>query len=53
MNKEIASDLGTAERTIKAHRSQVMKKMNATSVADLVHTATHLQNNSQSTTRSV
>src|SRR5262249_48516757 len=27
MNKEIASDLGTAERTIKAHRAKVMQKM--------------------------
>jgi FixJ family two-component response regulator len=40
MNKQIASELGAAERTIKAHRAQVMKKMHAASVADLVHIAT-------------
>jgi FixJ family two-component response regulator len=43
MNKEIASDLGAAERTVKAHRSQVMEKMRADSLAQLVHIADQLQ----------
>jgi RNA polymerase sigma factor (sigma-70 family) len=36
-NKQIAAELGCSERTVKAHRSQVMAKMGATSLADLVH----------------
>jgi FixJ family two-component response regulator len=36
LNKQIAADLGVAEKTIKAHRGQVMHKMNAESLADLV-----------------
>ena len=43
MNKEIASELGAAERTIKAHRAQVMEKMQAGSIAELVHIADQLQ----------
>ena len=43
MNKEIASELGAAERTIKAHRAQVMEKMHAGSIAELVHIADQLQ----------
>jgi FixJ family two-component response regulator len=43
MNKEIASELGAAERTIKAHRAQVMEKMQARSIAELVHIADQLQ----------
>jgi FixJ family two-component response regulator len=39
MNKQIAQELGTVERTVKAHRAQVMKKMKAASVAELVHLA--------------
>jgi len=42
LNKQIAAELGTAERTVKAHRAQVMAKMQAESVADLVHTAAQL-----------
>jgi FixJ family two-component response regulator len=38
-NKQIAGDLGTAERTIKAHRAQVMQKMRVPSLAELVHFA--------------
>ena len=36
LNKQIAYDLGTTERTIKAHRQQVMEKMDVRSVAELV-----------------
>jgi FixJ family two-component response regulator len=36
LNKQIASDLGIAEKTIKVHRGRVMQKMRAGSVADLV-----------------
>jgi FixJ family two-component response regulator len=39
LNKEIAWELGTAERTVKAHRARVMEKTGATSVADLVRLA--------------
>lgn len=39
LNKEIASELGTAERTVKAHRAQVMEKMHAASLAQLVQMA--------------
>jgi len=35
-NKEIATELGTAVKTVKVHRARVMKKMEANSVADLV-----------------
>lgn len=36
LNKQIADQLGTAENTIKVHRSRAMDKMHAESVADLV-----------------
>jgi two-component system, LuxR family, response regulator FixJ len=39
LNKQIASALGTAEKTIKIHRGQVMQKMGVTSVAALVRLA--------------
>jgi FixJ family two-component response regulator len=38
-NKHIADRLGTAEHTIKIHRSRVMEKMGVDSVADLVRAA--------------
>ena len=37
LNKQIAGDLGTAEKTIKVHRARVMEKMKVQSVAELVH----------------
>ncbi|HTG97844.1 MAG TPA: LuxR C-terminal-related transcriptional regulator, partial [Burkholderiales bacterium] len=39
LNKQIAAELGTAEKTIKVHRARVMKKMRAGSVAELVFLA--------------
>ena len=36
LNKQIASAIGAAERTVKAHRAHVMAKMQASSVAELV-----------------
>ena len=42
LNKQIAAELGTSEITIKVHRGQVMRKMQATSVADLVRMAAKL-----------
>ena len=39
MNKKIAYELGTTEKTVKVHRSRVMEKMRADSVAELVRTA--------------
>lgn len=36
LNKQIAAQLGTAENTIKVHRSRAMEKMQAQSLADLV-----------------
>jgi FixJ family two-component response regulator len=43
LNKEIAADLGAAERTIKAHRAQMMEKMAAASIAELVQIADALR----------
>jgi FixJ family two-component response regulator len=42
LNKQVARELGTSERTVKAHRSQVMTKMQARSLADLVRIADKL-----------
>jgi FixJ family two-component response regulator len=38
-NKQVANALGTTERTIKAHRQQVMEKMQVQSLAELVSLA--------------
>jgi FixJ family two-component response regulator len=43
LNKQVASELGAAEKTIKAHRGRVMQKMQAPSLADLVRMAERLR----------
>jgi FixJ family two-component response regulator len=42
LNKQIAHELGTTERTIKAHRHQVMEKIKVQSLAELVSLAERL-----------
>jgi FixJ family two-component response regulator len=42
INKRIADELGTTERTVKAHRHEVMEKMQAGSLAGLVSSAVRL-----------
>jgi FixJ family two-component response regulator len=42
LNKQIAGDLGISEKTIKVHRGQVMQKMQARSLAELVRIAEKL-----------
>jgi FixJ family two-component response regulator len=42
LNKQVAGELGISEITVKAHRGQVMRKMQARSFADLVNMASML-----------
>jgi FixJ family two-component response regulator len=43
LNKQIASQIGASEATVKAHRGKVMHKMQAASVVDLVRMADKLK----------
>jgi FixJ family two-component response regulator len=42
LNKQIAAEIGASEATVKVHRSQLMRKMEAKSLADLVRIAERL-----------
>jgi FixJ family two-component response regulator len=43
LNKQIAFELGTVEKTVKVHRARVMQKMQAGSVAELVRLAERVE----------
>jgi len=43
LNKQVGGELGISEITVKAHRAQVMQKMKANSLADLVRMAAKLR----------
>jgi FixJ family two-component response regulator len=45
LNKQVGGELGISEITVKAHRGEMMRKMNAGSVPDLVRMADRLSTN--------
>jgi RNA polymerase sigma factor (sigma-70 family) len=47
LNKQIAGELGTAENTVKVHRSRAMEKMHAQSLADMVRMIEKLKGRSE------
>jgi FixJ family two-component response regulator len=42
LNKQIAGDLGIVEQTVKFHRARIMERMQASTVAELMHIAARL-----------
>ncbi len=42
LNKQIAADLGIVEQTVKFHRARIMERMNARTVAELMHMAARI-----------
>jgi FixJ family two-component response regulator len=51
LNKQVAAELGTVEKTIKVHRARVVEKMGVSSLAELVLLAERLGVSSQANTR--
>jgi FixJ family two-component response regulator len=49
LNKQVAGELGISEITVKAHRGKVMRKIGATSLAELVRLASRLDGDVAST----
>jgi FixJ family two-component response regulator len=43
LNKQVGFDLGTSEKTVKAHRARVMQKLGAASLADVVRLVERLR----------
>ena len=43
LNKQIAADLGVVEQTVKFHRARIMERMQAKTVAELMHLAAQLE----------
>jgi FixJ family two-component response regulator len=43
LNKQIAADLGVVEQTIKFHRARIMERMQARTIAELMHIAAQLE----------
>ena len=43
LNKQIAADLGVVEQTVKFHRARIMERMQAKTVAELMHIAAQLE----------
>lgn len=47
LNKQVAGELGISEITVKLHRANIMRKMKANSLADLVNMASRLRSNNR------